>query len=299
MLKIRPETFVAPLKKGDEVMTIAPSSIVSEEESLNKGIEILEQWGLICRSHNFLHRAWGYLAGDDESRFNELHPKKAVPLIFCARGGWGAARLLEQESPWEKGWLVGYSDISSILLSRLSNGMDGGIHGPLLTSLYREPSWSQERLKAILFGSSIPDLNGETWFKGIVRGPLVVTNLTVASHLLGSRHIPDLKGAILVLEDTGEAIYRIDRMLTHWRLAGLLKQVGGIAFGAFNESQPDDQTSGESTFKIEEILKERCFDLGIPVVGNLPIGHCQGNAALPMGREALLDGNKGKLILNF
>ena len=298
MVNIRPETFVTPLKHGDDVIISAPSSTVEDKESLLKGIQILEEWGLNCKPQNILGRSWGYLAGSDKIRYQELHPKESVPLIFCARGGWGAARLLEQPQQWKNGWLVGYSDISSILLSRLSDGFDGGVHGPLLTSLHCEPEWSKERLKAILFGLSIPDLNGESWRRGVASGPLVVTNLTVGSHLLGSRHIPNLKGAILILEDTNEEPYRIDRMLTHWRLTGLLKEISGIAFGDFKHCKEFNPKKEENnTFKIEEILKERCFDLDIPVIGNLPIGHCHGNAALPMGKKAMLDGNKGRLIV--
>jgi len=297
MLKIRPETSVAPLKHGDEVITIAPSSIVQDEASLLKGIEILKGWGLKCRPQNISRRSWGYLAGNDDLRYRELHQTNSAPLTFCARGGWGAARLLEQPQHWKKGWLVGYSDISSLLLSRLSKGFDGGVHGPLLTSLYHEPEWSKERLRELLFGLSIPDLHGESWVKGIASGPLIVSNLTVGSHLLGSSHIPEIKGSILVLEDTNEEPYRIDRMLTHWRLAGLLQCLSGIAFGDFSQCNDQNQDQQSSTFSIEEILKERSSDLGIPVIGNLSVGHCRGNAALPMGRQVILDGNKGKLIV--
>ena len=297
MINIRTETLVTPLKHGDEVIIIAPSSMIRDENSLVRGIQILEEWGLNCRHQNLLRRSFGYLAGNDEIRYNELHPKESVPIIFCARGGWGSARLLEFPQHWKKGWFVGYSDISSLLLSRLSKGFDGGVHGPLLTSLCHEPRWSQERLRALLFGFPIPEIHGESWVKGIASGPLIVTNLTVGSHLLGSSHVPDLNGAILVLEDTNEQPYRIDRMLTHWRLTGLLGNLSGIAFGDFSKCKDLDQEKEETTFDIEEILKERCFDLGIPVIGRLPVGHCHGNAALPMGRTAIIDGNKGKLIV--
>tara|TARA_Y100001968_G_scaffold61058_3_gene51881 strand:+ start:1927 stop:2829 length:903 start_codon:yes stop_codon:yes gene_type:complete len=297
MIRLRPETYAVPLKKGDEVIAVAPSSSISDNQSLIKGIEILEKWGLNCRPYNFIGRSWGYLAGNDEIRYKELHPEIEAPLTFCARGGWGSARLLERQQKWRNGWLVGYSDITSILLSRLSQGFDGGIHGPLLTCLSKEPEWSQERLKALLFGQPAPDLQGESWSKGISRGPLVVANLSVSTHLLGSRHIPDLKGAILIFEDTAEAPYRIDRMLTHWRLTGHLQKLSGIGFGNFNQCKEFDQKHEEDSFELEEIIKERCFDLGIPVVGRLPIGHCNGNASLPIGREARLDANQGKLNL--
>jgi len=124
-----------------------------------------------------------------------------------------------------------------------------------------------------------------------------VTNLTVASHLLGSRHIPNLKGAILILEDVGEAPYRIDRMLTQWRLAGLLQELAGLAFGKFTKCESPNNESEKRTFQVQEVLKERSKDLNIPIIGNLPIGHCCGNASLPLGRLALIDANEGRLSL--
>jgi len=295
MLRIKDETIAKYLKKGDEVLPIASSSLIKDKKSIIEGLEVFEKWGLRVRPYNFIERTYGYLAGNDEVRFNELHHQTHSNLIACARGGWGAARLLEKHQPWRSGWLLGYSDISSLLLSRLTAGFDGGIHGPLISSLGKEPEWSQERLKNILFGKSVPDLVGESWHRGIAKGPLVASNLTVASHLLGSSHMPDLDGCILILEDTNESPYRIDRMLTQWRLTGILQKLAGIGFGDFKSCRESEKVSNRETFQIEDILKERCLDLQVPIVGNLPIGHCYGNAALPLGRIALLDGDKGLL----
>ena len=205
---IKPETITIPLKKNDEVLAIAVSSPVNDKNSLVEGLKIFEQWGLKCRNQVKAGSYWGYLSAEDSVRYKELHPKRTSPLIAFARGGWGAARLLEKPQPWKQGWLLGYSDLSALLLARLSAGFDGGVHGPLITSLSKEPEWSKLRLKSLFFKKSVPDLYGEPWVSGIAKGPLVATNLTVASHLLGSRYMPDLRGAILVLEDTGEAPYR-------------------------------------------------------------------------------------------
>ena len=86
-------------------------------------------------------------------------------------------------------------------------------------------------------------------------------------------------------------------MLTHWRLAGLLQRLAGLGFGSFEGCEAPEQMPGHQTFQLEEVLKERSADLGIPVVGRLPVGHCYGNAALPLGRQAQLDGNHGQLML--
>jgi len=291
------KSLTTPLSIGDEVVVVASSSALEDEKALLKGLKILEGWGLVCRPHCVTNRNWGYLAGDDSIRYRELHPRESAPLLAFARGGWGAARLLERPQPWERGWLLGFSDVSSILLSRLSDGFDGGVHGPLLTSLGQEPIWSQERLRSLLFGNKVPELYGESWKGGIATGPLVVANLTVASHLLGSRHMPNLKETILILEDVGEAPYRIDRMLTQWRLTGLLQGLAGLGFGSFTKCEVPTDQSKNLTFNVQEVLKERSQDLNIPIIGNLTIGHCCGNASLPQGRPAIIDGNKGSLSL--
>ncbi len=297
MSHLHSHTAAKPLNNGDEVLTVAASSALDDEQSLLEGLKILESWGLVCRPQDVSKRNWGYLAGDDSVRYSELHSENPAPLIAFARGGWGAARLLERPQPWKPGWLLGFSDVTSILLSRLSAGFDGGVHGPLLTSLAKEPVWSQERLRSILFGKSVPALNGDAWQGGIATGPLVIANLTVGSHLLGSRHMPKLRGAILILEDIGEAPYRIDRMLTQWRLAGILQELAGLGFGSFIECNAPSDEPPKKTFQLQQVLRERSRDLNIPVVGNLPVGHCCGNAALPQGRLGKLDGGRGELSL--
>lgn len=291
------ESKALPLRQGDQVIAVAPSSALSETKQLSEGLLVLESWGLVCMPHKLVERRWGYLAGDDDSRWEDLHPPKPVPLMACARGGWGASRLLERGIQWKSGWLLGFSDVTALLWARLAAGIDGGIHGPLLTTLAAEPEWSQSRLRGLLFGEDIPALEGEIWQGGLAVGQLVVANLTVASHLIGSKYIPDLSGAILILEDVGEAPYRIDRMLTQWRLAGLLQQIAGLGFGSFKDCQPSNHVEAGHTFQLEEVLKERSSDLPIPVLGHLPVGHLCGNAALPLGRKACLDGNSGLLSL--
>ena len=128
----------------------------------------------------------------------------------------------------------------------------------------------------------------------MAHGPLVVSNLTVATHLIGTPWLPSLNGALLVLEDVGEAPYRVDRMLTQWRSSGLLNRLAGIACGRFSWDE-DDILPGD--FSMEEILEERLGDLGIPLVLNLPVGHGLPNQALPLGAMGRLDGVEGSLTL--
>jgi muramoyltetrapeptide carboxypeptidase len=184
---------------------------------------------------------------------------------------------------------VGFSDASALLLAWMAAGLGGAVHASCASE---GPAWA--RLQALLRGQPLEPLQGKGWRGGISTGPLVVTNLTVATHLIGTRWMPDLRGCVLVIEDTGEAPYRIDRLLTHWRTAGLLKAVAGVGVGRFGWKE-DDVLPGD--LSMEEVLRDRLLDLGVPVVGHLPVGHGQPNLALPLGRIAQLDGQRGTLKL--
>jgi muramoyltetrapeptide carboxypeptidase len=288
----------APLRRGDRVQLAAASSALQADalERLQGGIAVLEAWGLQVDPHPEPLRQWGYLAGTDEQRLADL--KSPAPLVACLRGGWGSARLLEQPEPFQgtnpSQWLLGFSDVTSLLWSRQAAGIPGGIHGPMLTSLAGEPAWSQERLRQLLFGEPLAALPGTTWQGGVAEGRLLVGNLTVATHLLGTSHLPDLRGAVLVLEDVGEAPYRLDRMLTHWRLCGALQQLAGIGFGSFSGCDDDDEPAAPEP-GWRTVLQERTADLGLPVIADLPVGHEPGNAALAIGQWVRLDANQGEL----
>ena len=289
-------TWPAPLRTGDRVQLAAASSALQADalERMEAGIAVLEGWGLQVDRHHEPLRRWGHLAGSDPERLADLTPE--APLVACLRGGWGSARLLEAASqpgqPQRTHWLLGFSDLTSLLWARQAAGIPGGIHGPMLTSLAAEPAWSQERLRQLLFGEPLAALQGRSWQPGVAEGPLLVGNLTVATHLLGTRHLPDLRGAVLLLEEVGEAPYRLDRMLTHWRLSGALQQLAGIGFGSF--SNCDDPGS---PLAWHEVLQERTADLGIPVLADLPVGHTAGNAALPIGQRVRLDAGRAELAL--
>lgn len=290
------------LQAGDRVRLVAASSALGDLERLQAGLAVLTSWGLELDDDptRLPARRWGYLAGRDAERAGDLRPsgdpESSPALLACVRGGWGSARLLERPLEAAGGWLLGFSDVTSLLWHRLAMGRGGAIHGPLLTTLAAEPAWSQERLRALLFGEPLGDLDGESWVGGQAEGPLLAANLTVATHLLGTPHLPDLDGAILVLEDVGEAPYRLERMLTHWRLCGALQRLGGIGFGSFEGCDDPGEADGDSPrFSLEQVLRERTADLGIPVLAGLPVGHGHVNAALPLGVRARLDGDHGRL----
>jgi muramoyltetrapeptide carboxypeptidase len=188
-------------------------------------------------------------------------------------------------------WLIGFSDITGLLWSLSQTGVSG-VHGPVLTSLAAEPEWSLNRLFDCVEGRPLEPVTGVGWGGGTVSGILLPANLTVATHLLGTPVQPPLDGIILALEDVTEAPYRIDRMLTQWRMSGAFKGVRGIALGRFSRCDaPQDIPS----WTVEEVLRDRLGDLGIPIVSDLPFGHDGVNAALPVGQAVQLDADQGIL----
>jgi muramoyltetrapeptide carboxypeptidase len=287
----------APLKQGDLLNVIAPSGALRELSNFERGIEVWRSRGYQVELSPGYDNRWGYLAGTDEQRRQQLHDALKNPAcrgVLCARGGWGAARLLEAWA-WvgEPKWLIGFSDITSLLLSLAQQGISG-VHAPLLTTLATEPEWSQQRLFDWVEGRSLPSLTGTGWGHGKTTGILLPMNLAVVTNLLGTPLQPDFAHTILAIEDVGEAPYRIDRMLTQWRLAGFFQHVRGIAIGRFSQCQPSPQIP---SFTVEEVLRDRLGDLGISIVSDLPFGHDGVNAALPMGVMAELDGDQGILSI--
>ncbi|MGI0489296.1 S66 peptidase family protein [Pantanalinema rosaneae CENA516] len=288
-----------PLQRGDLLYVIAPSGALRELTALHQGVAIWRDRGYRVEFAPGFDDRWGYLAGTDAQRRQQLQVALDQPHcrgILCARGGWGGARLLEDWN-WqlpEPKWLIGFSDITSLLFSLSQQGISG-VHAPLLTTLAAEPTWSVQRLFDWVEGRPIDPLQGQGWGNGQTTGLLLPANLTVATHLIGTPLQPDLShGVILALEDVGEAPYRIDRMLTQWRLSGLLQQVKGIALGRFSQCEPP---ANIPSFTVEEVVRDRLGDLGIPIVVELPFGHDGVNAALPVGVMAQLDGDRGTLVI--
>ncbi|MDX2242496.1 MAG: LD-carboxypeptidase [Leptolyngbyaceae cyanobacterium bins.302] len=287
-----------PLKPSDLLRVIAPSGTLRELERFQKGVEIWRSRGYRVELAPGFDDRWGYLAGRDETRRRQFLDAWNDPEcrgVLCARGGYGGARLLENFA-WkavEPKWLIGFSDITSLLLSLSQQGVSG-VHAPLLTTIADEPEWSLQRLFDWVEGRFLPPLNGEGWAQGKASGLLLPINLTVATHLLGTLFQPDFSNVILAIEDVGEAPYRIDRMLTQWRLAGHFHQIRGIAIGHFSQCDPP---TGIPSFTVEEVLRDRLTDLNLPIVAHLPFGHASPNAALPVGIPVQLDGDRG--ILSF
>lgn len=287
-----------PLKPGDLLRVIVPSGALREFEAFEDGIKIWRQQGYRVELPDNYDARDGYLAGTDQERRQQLAAAWHDPEckgVLCARGGYGGTRILEEWS-WllstsAPKWLIGFSDITCLLWSLYQSGIVG-VHGPVLTTLAAEPDWSQQRLFDYVAGRSIDALSGTGWGGGKVSGVLLAANLTVATHLLGTFVQPQFDGIILALEDVTEAPYRIDRMLTQWRMSGAFQGIAGIALGRFSRCCPPQ---GIPSWTVEEVLRDRLTDLGIPIIAGLPFGHDGVNAALPVGQKVELDAVSGTL----
>lgn len=288
----------ASLKPGDLLRVISPSGTLREMSAFELGVEVWRKRGYRVELTPGFDDRHGYLAGTDTNRRTQLEIALNDPEckgILCARGGYGGARLLEDWTfpSTDPKWLIGFSDITSLLWSFSLQGISG-VHAPLLTTIAAEPDWSKERLFDWVEGRPLRSLTGSGWGGGQATGLLLPANLTVATHILNTPLQPDLSGIVLAFEDVSEAPYRIDRMLTQWRLSGAFQKVCAIALGRFSQCDPP---SNIPSFTTNEVLHDRLSDLGIPIVSDLPFGHDGENAALPVGVPVLLDGDRG--ILSF
>ena len=285
--------MLVKLKKGDRIDVLAPSSFIDKEDDLTKGLEILKKWGLEINHHNSLSKRFGYFAGDDQTRFEALEKAQNSKLIIFAKGGWGSARLLEKDPSWGNGLMLGFSDTCSLLLSKYSQGYFGSIHGPMVTSLSKEPEWSLKRLRNLLFEGYVEDIRGIPLKEGKAQGEIIVSNLTIATFLIGTDHFPDIRGKIIIFEDINEDIYKIDRMLTYLRMTKIFSEIAGIGFGSFSA----DICTPEWKDLLKNLLMERLKEFNFPILFDLPIGHISGNACIPLGYDAILNGDDGILSI--
>jgi len=280
----------AAIRPGDAVGVIAPASGF-ERGAFDAGLAILAARyqpefdpGLFER-----HR---YLAGDDARRLAELLTALADPrlrALFCARGGYGATRLLARLTgaapPGPRKPLVGFSDITALHLWLAAHGWVS-IHGPVVTQLARLPVRTHARLFALLESDqpAAPLAGTATYVPGRAEGRLIGGNLSVLSRVLGTPYMPVLEGAVLLLEDQGERPYRLDRMWVHLELAGVFRQVRGIVLGSFTRCEEPD-----APYSSADVLRELAGATGLPCAAGFPIGHGDENEPVALGTRVRLD----------
>jgi muramoyltetrapeptide carboxypeptidase len=286
------------LAPGDFIGVLAPAGPVGKEE-IQPGIEALESLGFhVILSPNLLLRE-GYLAGSDDLRLHDLHTffrDERVKAIICARGGYGSLRLFDRiEFDLIKRYpkiLVGYSDITSLLIAVYKRTSLITLHGPVLRDITKNQGRNLEFLTRLLTSDELITLRfegGKAIREGAATGRLMGGNLSLLIHLLGTPFMPSLEGALLFIEERGEAPYRVDRMLTQLRLSGLMERCAGLMIGTFEDC-------GEES-AVASLIEERLSDLPFPIMNGLPVGHGEENFALPIGVRAILDTSRMTLEL--
>ncbi len=288
------------LSSGATLGIAAPGGPV-DPARLEAGIALFERAGFRTLHRRDLLARQGYLAGDDARRvkeFMELVEDPRVDGIVCARGGYGcdrimplldAARVREAAKP-----LVGYSDVTALLLWQWRRAGLMGFHGPMLDRGEDLTPDSLDALVALLSGEvELPyALRGTPRGGGRAEGRLQGGSLTLIAASIGTPWEIDTRGAILLLEDVGERPYRIDRMLQQLRGAGKLDGVAGFGVGAFSDCA-DDRYAQTAESVIEEVVRS----LGAPLVVDLPFGHVPRNLAWPVGARARLDAESGEVCI--
>lgn len=291
------------LKIGDTIGVVSPASKPGNEENYFNGIKYLEQRGYSVKSGKHNLSIHGYLAGDDNARLEDLNTMFAdsdVKAIICSRGGYGAPRLLHRlnydlirKNPKI---FVGYSDITVLNMALLAKAGLISYSGPMVAVEMGKGihSFSEKSLWDILTNTTDqivlqnPDDSKIKVIKeGKAQGRLVGGCISVFSAILGSSYVPDLEGAILVVEDIGEVPYRLDRYFAQMRLAGIFDKINGLILGQFIDCVPDENDNNSLT--TEEVIEDYTKDLDIPVIANFAYGHGLVKVTVPFGVNAELN----------
>ena len=280
------------LGPGSSIALVAPSSPF-EADPYEKGVQILRSAGYEVVPGKNIFKKDGYLAGTDVERLQDLteavlDPK--IEAIICIRGGYGSGRLLPR-IPFSTFRLnpklfIGHSDITFLHLGLMSRAGWTTFHGPNLIGMSEAPDSVLEVLsgKASYQWALEPE---QVLRPGAAEGRVLGGNLSCLAHLVGTPYMPDMTGALLLIEDCGEALYRLDRMMNHLKLAGILPSIGAILLGEF--------TSCAENNDICRMVMDHVSEYAFPVVHGLPFGHGSRNEVIPFGAPFVLDTNEGLL----
>ena len=294
-----PSAFVrpAPLRVGDQVAIIAPSNAV-EPDLLLPNLEVLRAHGLRPTLRADLYARDLRYAGTPARRIAELRDAlldPAVRAIWAARGGSGAAELLAGIEPelirQHPKWLIGFSDVSTLHAAWGAAGVMS-LHGSTVHLLSRGPDHAQDTLFAQLMGDTEQSFSASgSHGRGRVQGWLTGGNLTVLATLAGTGHLPSWRGAVLLLEDIGEAPYALERALLQLHQAGALTGVVGVVLGQLTQCEDD----AESLTAEQRLVRFVHTRLGLPTLTGLPFGHGVDAQAVTFGAVAQMDLDGGIL----
>ncbi|WP_019853776.1 S66 peptidase family protein [Actinopolyspora mortivallis] len=297
---------LAPLRPGDTVAVVAPAGPVPEQQ-LRAGVVELESWGLrVLLGKHVLdrHPSVDYLAGSDTARAADLlwaWCSPEISAVFCARGGYGTLRTLD-ELDWTSmaavpgKTLVGSSDVTALheaLYRRLGVPT---LFGPMpATSAFTEDPVARRHLHEALFhpveGRVLTGSTAEPLVGGRARGVLHGGNLSVLAGTLGTIPPPrPPERALVLLEDVTEEPYQLDRYLTQLRRSGWFGHATGVVLGSWERCGDPE--------RVRQTMSEILGDLGVPVVWELGFGHCAGQLTVPLGLPAELDADAGRLVIH-
>ena len=300
-VSFKAHSAVPALPAGGVIGLIAPAG--PAELDLNLATQWMHARGYQLRVYPGVWQRDGYLAGSDAERLRDLHDAFAddsVDAIFCLRGGYGCPRLLDgidfellrgHPKPF-----VGYSDITALHLAITRYAGFVTFHGPMLNAdlLGNKQAPTESSLLHMLSGQQPPTLEHPlaypltTIASGCASGRLLGGNLSMICAVMGTAFELDGEGIILFIEDVNEPLYRVDRLLTHMRLAGKLDRLRGVLVG---------DVAGVERTALERLLTQELGGLGIPVLAGWRSGHCDPNLTLPMGAQVRLDADRQLLVL--
>lgn len=293
------------LRPGARVALVAPAGPLADG-AVERAEARVRAWGFEPVVGEHARGRHGYLAAPDEHRAADVNAAlwdEAVDAIWCLRGGYGVMRILD-EIDWDAlarrpRPVIGFSDNTALHLAIRRLGIVS-FHGPHPATEEMTAFSVDDVLRALTDPSPagvlpLPDDRRiETIAGGTAEGRMVGGNLSLVAATLGTPYAVDADGAILFLEEVGEAAYRIDRLLSQLRLAGVFDRIAGIALGGFTEAP--DEGAGHLP-SIAEVLHDRLHDVGVPVASGFPFGHVDDNWTLPVGVRARLDAGAGTLAL--
>ncbi len=295
--------FPPTLAPGARVALVAPAGPLRDQGDLDRSIANVSSFGWVAVPGDHALERDGYLAGADDHRLADLNRflrDDSIDAIWCIRGGYGAMRLLESIDyhalARRPKAVIGYSDITALHAAVGRRCALVSYHAATARSDLTE--LTRRSLAAVLAEPwetlTIADPSMTAVTRGAARGRLAGGNLALVAALAGTPYMPDLDGAILLLEDVGEAVYRVDRMLTQLWLSGALRNIAGLAFGRFTEI-PDDPTNAQRP--LERVLDEFAARCGVPCVSGFPMGHVDDQYAYPLGAIATLNADEGLLVV--
>lgn len=288
------------LAPGARVALIAPAGPLRDATELERAIANVQAlgWDPVVGAHVLARR--GYFAGSDTERFADLDRAlrdPGVDGIWCARGGYGSMRLLDQLDyaaiARRPKAVIGFSDITALHAAIHVRSSLATYHAPTARGVLS--AFSRASLERALVRGDDPCGTApaaQTVRPGVAEGRLMGGNLALLAALAGTPYFPPLDGAILVLEDIGEAVYRIDRMLQQLRLAGALSRISALVFGAFTDCP---ETSDDGVRRLDEIITETADMAGVPCIAGAPVGHIDEQWTIPLGLTATVDASRRTL----